>query len=96
MSNTEQLLEEIKTLPENFVSEVLQFIEHLKQGNTTTNQKLPPAYSPEEALIMSAQKNYIPDHEPISHYFGRLKNSKAFAGDPFEIQQQMRTEWNRK
>ncbi|GHU37646.1 hypothetical protein FACS1894172_21150 [Spirochaetia bacterium] len=35
-----------------------------------------------------------PNHKPISRHFGRLKNSKAFAGDPMEIQRQMRAEWD--
>ncbi|MDR0600370.1 MAG: hypothetical protein LBG84_09885 [Treponema sp.] len=32
--------------------------------------------------------------KPVSRHFGRLKNSKAFAGDPMEIQRRMRAEWN--
>jgi len=95
MSNTELLMEEIRTLPEDFVNEVLQFIEQLKGENTMGNQTLPPAYSPEEALKVSAQKVSASDNKSISRYFGRLKNSKAFVGDPVEIQRQMRSEWNR-
>ena len=95
MSNTELLMEEIKTLPADHAVEVLQFIEHLKQRNSKGNQTLPPAYSPEDALIVSAQKTSAPNHEPISHYFGRLKSSKAFSGDPVEIQRQMRAEWDK-
>jgi len=95
MSDTELLMEEIRTLPANFVGEVLQFIEHLKQENTQGNQTLPPAYSPQDALTVSAQKFSVPDREPISRYFGCLKNSTAFAGEPIEIQRQMRTEWKR-
>ncbi|GHU07273.1 hypothetical protein FACS1894151_01370 [Spirochaetia bacterium] len=34
------------------------------------------------------------NRKPISRHFGRLKNSKAFAGDPMEIQRQMRAEWD--
>ena len=90
MSDTELLIEEIRTLPANFVGEVLQFIENLKNGNKPGNQTLPPAYSSEDALIVSAQKVAVPDREPISRYFGCLKDSKAFAGDPLEIQKQMR------
>ena len=95
MSNTELLMEEIKTLPANFAGEVLQFIEHLKQAKETGNRTLPPAYSPEDALKVSAQKISAPDYKPISCYFGRLKNSRAFAGDPLEIQRQMRAEWDK-
>ena len=90
MSNTELLIEEIKTLPADFMEEVLQFIAHLKQKKTGEKLALPPAYSPEDALIVSAQKKSVHDSEPISRYFGRLKNSKAFLGDPVEIQRQMR------
>jgi len=95
MSNTELLMEKIRTLPANFVEEVLQFIEHLKHENTSANQTLPSAYSPEDALKVSSQKKSTHGREPISRYCGRLKSSKAFAGDPLEIQQQMRSEWNR-
>ena len=95
MSDTELLINEIRTLPANFVSEILQFIEHLKQGNTPENKTFPPAYSPADALQVSAQKNSAPNREPISRYFGRLKNSKAFAGDPLEIQRQIRAEWDK-
>jgi len=95
MSNTELLVERIRTLPPNFVDEVLLFIEHFKPENTSAHQHLPPAYSPKDALKVSAQKNSAPDREPISRYCGRLKGSKAFAGDPLEIQQHMRSEWDR-
>ena len=93
MSNTELLIEEIMTLPTDFMEEVLQFIIHLKQKKTSEKMTLPPAYSTENALIVSAQKKSAPDREPISRYFGCLKNSKAFSGDPVEIQRQMRAEW---
>lgn len=98
MSNTELLIEEVKTLPANLVKDVLQFIENLKQENTTGNIPYSadcPAFSPEDALKVSAQKISSPNREPISRYFGCLKNSKAFAGDPLEIQRQMRAEWIR-
>jgi hypothetical protein len=35
-----------------------------------------------------------PNRKPLSRHFGRLKDSKAFAGDPMEIQRQMRAEWD--
>ena len=94
MSDAELLIEEIKALPENYAGEVLRFIKHLKMENTKRDETLPPAYSVADALKVSAQKISAPGQKPISHYFGQLKNSKAFAGDPVEIQRKMRAEWN--
>ena len=98
MSNTELLIREIQTLPTDFVDEVLDFVGRLKQENgsaETPPQKLPPVYSPEEALKISAQKASDPASVHASRYFGCLKNSKAFAGDPLEIQRELRAEWDR-
>jgi hypothetical protein len=36
----------------------------------------------------------VPVRQPLSRHFGRLKNSKAFAGDAMEIQRHMRAEWD--
>jgi hypothetical protein len=36
----------------------------------------------------------VPDRKPLSRHFGRLKNSKAFAGAAMEIQRRMRVEWD--
>ena len=41
-----------------------------------------------------AERTDNPGRKPVSRHFGRLKNSKAFAGDPVEIQRQMRDEWS--
>ncbi|MCL1817304.1 MAG: DUF2281 domain-containing protein [Spirochaetaceae bacterium] len=98
MSNTELLIKEIQNLPAGFVDEVLDYIGRLKRENgsaKTASQKLPPAYSPEEALKISAQKASDSARIHTSRYFGCLKNSKAFSGDPLEIQQELRAEWDR-
>jgi hypothetical protein len=51
---------------------------------------------PREVPVGPAVLTFTPaaSHTPVSRHFGRLKNSKAFAGDPMEIQRQMRAEWN--
>jgi hypothetical protein len=60
MSDTELLMEEIKTPPLDYVAEVLNFIEHLKQGKSLrprhSSPYLPPAYFPQEALSAAAEK----------------------------------------
>ncbi|GHV90682.1 hypothetical protein AGMMS50268_11850 [Spirochaetia bacterium] len=45
-------------------------------------------------LLTFTPKPGVPGRKPVSRHFGRLKNSKAFAGDPMEIQRQMRAEWD--
>ena len=35
-----------------------------------------------------------PTGEGIMRFFGVLRNSKAFEGDPVEIQRKLRDEWN--
>jgi hypothetical protein len=57
--------------------------------------ELPPAYPPDEAIKIAAEKANDPNRKPFSRHFGRLKNSTAFAGDPVEIQKAMRAEWDR-
>jgi hypothetical protein len=47
-----------------------------------------------KAIITFTMAKADGNGRPVSRHFGRLKNSKAFAGDPMEIQRQMRAEWN--
>jgi hypothetical protein len=106
MSDTELVLKEIASLPPACMDDLLDYIGFLKHkhapaGLRSTFQRtglpleLPPAYPPEEALKIAAEKATDPNHKPLSRHFGRLKNSAAFAGDPVEIQRQMRAEWDR-
>jgi hypothetical protein len=99
MSDTEVLMQEIKTLPPDYVAEVLKFIDHLKQGESPTPRHssplLPPAYSPREALRVAAEKAADPNRKPVSYYRGCLKDSKTFAGDPVDFQRKIRAEWDR-
>ncbi|GHV94489.1 hypothetical protein AGMMS50293_08090 [Spirochaetia bacterium] len=52
-----------------------------------------PREVPEGPVVLTfTPKPKVPGRKPVSRHFGRLKNSKAFAGDPMEIQRQMRAE----
>jgi hypothetical protein len=53
-----------------------------------------PVLDPDEALQEAARKAADPNRKPVSRHFGCLKNSKAFSGDPVEIQRAMRAEWD--
>jgi hypothetical protein len=66
---------------------------HLSEVPAAADIDLPPSYSVEEAIQIAKQRRSDPKRKPLSHYFGCLKNSKAFAGDPMEIQREMRAEW---
>jgi hypothetical protein len=58
---------------------------------------VPPEVPAGRAIIAftpaPAERAGNPGRKQVSRHFGRLKNSKAFAGDPVEIQRQMRDEW---
>jgi hypothetical protein len=45
-------------------------------------------------ILTFVPKPELPSRKPLSRHFGRLKNSNAFAGDPMEIQREMRAEWD--
>jgi hypothetical protein len=106
MSDTELILKEIETLPSDCVDELLDYIGFLKHKHTPgglrsifrptgPSPELPPAYPPAEALKIAAEKAADPNRKPFSRHYGRLKNSRAFTGDPVEIQKAMRAEWDR-
>jgi hypothetical protein len=95
MSDTELLIKEIRSLPFEYVREVLQFISRLKQGKSIDG--LPPAYSTEEALRISAEKAAARRANPalntLRTYQGCLKGSPNFSRDGMEIQRELRNEW---
>jgi hypothetical protein len=104
MSDTELLLREVQSLPEDRVHEVLNFINRLKQKNSpvflsgqNSAFELLPAYSPEEALRKSAERAALRRANPalntFKKYHGCLKGSLNFDRDGMEIQREMRSEW---
>jgi hypothetical protein len=99
MSDTELLIKEIEALPAHYVAKILNFIEFLK--NDASPQKafpgFPPAYSPEEALRISAERSAARSANPvlntIEKYKGCLKGSLNFGRDGMTIQRELRNEW---
>jgi hypothetical protein len=54
--------------------------------------KLPPSYSPEEALAIAVRHRSGQNRAPISRYFGIL--SSGTFGDGVQYQRQIRDEWD--
>jgi hypothetical protein len=97
MSDTELLIEEIKALPADYTARILDFIESLKKTPQTVSPGFPPAYSPEEALRVSARRSAARRSNPalntMGKYKGCLKGSPNFGRDGMAIQRELRSEW---
>jgi hypothetical protein len=104
MSDTELLMKEVQGLPPGYAHKVLNFISRLKQGDSpagfsgqTSVPELPPAYSPKEALRISAERAAArrtnPTLNTLKKYHGCLKDSPNFSRDGMKIQREMRIEW---
>jgi hypothetical protein len=97
MSDTELLIKEVETLPADYVARILDFIQFLKMTPRTGSPCLPPAYSPEEALRVSAERSAARRANPalntLEKYKGCLKDSPNFGGDGMAIQRELRNEW---
>jgi hypothetical protein len=97
MSDTELLIKEIETLPVDYAARVLDFIKSLKKTPRTVSPGLPPAYSPEEALRVSAERSAARRANPalntLGTYKGCLKDSPNFGRDRMAIQRELRNEW---
>jgi hypothetical protein len=97
MSDTELLIKEIEALPTDYAARVLDFIESLKQAPRTVAPGLPPAYSPEVALRVSAERSAARRANPalntLERYKGCLKDSPNFGRDGMVIQRELRNEW---
>jgi hypothetical protein len=99
MSDAELLIKEIEALPVDYVARILDFIEILKK--TAPSRKVspvfPPAYSPEAALRVSAERSAARRADPalntIKKYKGCLKDSPNFGRDGMTIQRELRNEW---
>ena len=74
----DRLLETARSLPASLAAEVLDFAEFLRARQAGVGS-------------MSGQKS--PDI-PLLSLCGGLAESDAFKGDPVNIQNQMRNEWN--
>jgi hypothetical protein len=99
MSNTELLIKEIEALPEDYTARILDFIEFLKKTDPQrkVSPGFPPAYSPEEALRVSAERSAARRADPalntLRKYQGCLKGSRNFGRDGMAIQRELRNEW---
>jgi hypothetical protein len=99
MSNTELLIKEIEALPEDYAARILDFIEFLKKTDPQrkVSPDFPPAYSPEEALRVSAERSAARRADPalntMRKYRGCLKGSGNFGRDGMAIQRELRNEW---
>ncbi|NJR51904.1 MAG: DUF2281 domain-containing protein [Leptolyngbyaceae cyanobacterium CSU_1_3] len=82
MKVADRIYELVKTLPEEQASEVLTFIESLRQK---TDVHLGQSTTP---------KNVTLSRRLLSDYAGVLKDSPNFNEDPVEIQRRMRDEWS--
>jgi hypothetical protein len=76
------LIKEIEALPVDYAARVLDFIEFLKKTPRTVSPGFPPAYSPEEALRVSAERSAARRANPalntMGKYKGCLKDSPNF------------------
>jgi hypothetical protein len=95
MSDTELLIKELETLPADYAARILDFIAFLKIPRPAG--RFPPAYSPEEALRVSAARSVARRANPalntMEKYQGCLKGSANFGRDGMEIQRELRNEW---
>jgi hypothetical protein len=90
-----------ETIPEGEISVVLTFSESktVAAAPETVNPRYVPESFPtiEELKAEARQKTLErladPDKDSMRKYAGCLAGSKAFAGDPVEIQRRMRNEW---
>jgi hypothetical protein len=88
-ANRRITLEVPKEVPTGTV--ILTFTPVTKAGQKS-DMKLPPSYSPEEALAIAARRHSGQNRPPISQYFGII-SSGAF-GDGVQYQRQIRDEWD--
>jgi Protein of unknown function (DUF2281) len=79
MSTAELVYEKLKDAPPARALEVLNFLEFLEAKQAAALPR-----SPAPTIDRS-----------FAEFFGVLKDSKAFEGDPVEIQREMRAEWDR-
>jgi hypothetical protein len=97
MSDTELLIKEIEALPVGYAARILDFIEFLKKMPRMVSPGFPPAYSPEEALRVSAERSAAryanPALNTMGKYKGCLKGSPNFGRDGMAIQRELRNEW---
>jgi hypothetical protein len=99
MSDTELLMKEIEVLPADYAASILDFIAFLKNAapRRTVSTGFPAAYSPEEALRVSAARSAARRANPalntMGKYQGCLKDSANFGRDGMEIQRELRNEW---
>ena len=80
MGVMEKISEAIKDLPEPLALEVLDFAESLKAKST-----------PQGALLSERDLPRVP--QSLASLAGGLKKSGLFAGNPVDIQRQLRSEW---
>ena len=69
----------------------------IKQGNTIVlNESLAiPNQEVEIIVITQVKDDHNQEQKPtLAAFFGKLKNSLCFSGNPVLIQTQMRDEWN--
>jgi hypothetical protein len=98
MSETELLIKEIQTLPADYVTEVMNFIDLLKQGGSARKSYSGlPVYSAEKALRVSAERAAVRRANPalntMGKYKGCLKGSPNFDREGMDIQRELRNEW---
>ena len=79
MGVMEKISEAIKDLPEPLAREVLDFAESLKAKST-----------PQDVLLLEHDRPRIP--QSLASLAGGLKKSGLFAGNPLDIQRQLRSE----
>jgi hypothetical protein len=98
MSDTELLIKEIEALPVDYAARILDFIESLKKTvpPRAVSPGFPPAYSPEEALRVSALRSEArranSGLNTMEKYKGCLKGSANFGRDGMAIQRELRNE----
>lgn len=71
---------------------ILTFTPSARSGGDEAGIKMPPSYSPEEALRAAARRRSDPNRKSLSRLFGIL--SPAIYGDGVEYQRNMRDEWD--
>jgi hypothetical protein len=104
MSDTELLIEEVRSLPADRVKEALELITALKKkrredvkpaSSLSDLGEYLAANSPktiEEALQIAMAKAADPNRKPISRFFGT--HPGIYGGDGVAYQRKMRDEWD--
>jgi hypothetical protein len=108
MSDTELLIEEVRSLPEAYVHEAIELITALKQKRLREQESLSSelpdlgSYLAEnsprtikESLQIAEAKAADPNRKPFQGLGGSLKNSPHFGRSGVAIQREMRSEWDR-